>query len=133
MIFLDCIIQTAIKNCNLYELNIVFHPDFRNRLPIPYFFHLITVSRKKIVLKYWTNSKLNIDRMLNIKSGIAMKAIYIGNKKLREIDLLDPKLDEELFVIMNEYSLMESHVIYFSAGDSKIKEILIKKDPTFSV
>ena len=61
-----------------------------------------------------------------------MKAIYIGNKKLREIDLLDPKLDEELFVIMNEYSLMESHIIYFSAGESKIKEILIKKDPTFS-
>jgi len=76
---------------------------------------------------------LDINRILNKKSGTTMKAIYIGNKKLREIDLLDPKLDEELFVIMNEYSLMESHVIYFSAGDSKIKEILIKKDPTFSV
>lgn len=62
-----------------------------------------------------------------------MKAIYIGNKKLREIDLLDPKLDEELFVVMNEYSLMESHIIYFSAGDAKIKEIMIKKDPSFSV
>lgn len=62
-----------------------------------------------------------------------MKAIFIGNRKLREIDLLDPRLDEEFFVIMNEYSLMESHVIYFSAGDAKIKEILIKKDPTYSV
>jgi len=62
-----------------------------------------------------------------------MKAIFIGNRKLREIDILDPRLDDELFVIMNEYALMESHVIYFSAGDAKIKEILIKKDPTWSV
>ncbi|MCL1865712.1 MAG: hypothetical protein FWF73_07880 [Spirochaetes bacterium] len=62
-----------------------------------------------------------------------MKAIYIGNRKLREIDLLDTNLDEEFFAVMNEYSLMESHIIYFSAGESKIKEILIKKDPTFSV
>ncbi|HOP28725.1 MAG TPA: hypothetical protein P5120_01630 [Spirochaetota bacterium] len=61
-----------------------------------------------------------------------MKAIFIGNRKLREIDLLDPSIDEELFIMMHEFSLMESHIIYFSAGESKIKEILIKKDPTFS-
>jgi len=62
-----------------------------------------------------------------------MKAIFIGNKKLREIDLLDPQLDEELFIIMNEYSLMESHIIYFSAGESKIKEIMIRKEPVYSI
>ena len=62
-----------------------------------------------------------------------MKAIYIGNKKFREIDLLDMGRDEEFFKLIDEYSLMESPIIYFSAGDSKIKEILIKKDPTFSV
>ena len=62
-----------------------------------------------------------------------MKAIFIGNKKLREIEILDPSLDEELFVMMNEFSLMESHVIYFSAGESKIKEILIMKEPAYSV
>jgi hypothetical protein len=62
-----------------------------------------------------------------------MKTIYIGNKKLRVIDLFDTKLDEEFFAVMNEYSLMESHIIYFSAGESKIKEILIKKDPTYSI
>lgn len=62
-----------------------------------------------------------------------MKAIFIGNKKLREIEILDPSLDEELFVMMNEFSLMESHVIYFSAGESKIKEILIRKEPAYSV
>ena len=62
-----------------------------------------------------------------------MKAIYIGNKKFREIDLLDMGRDEEFFKLIDEYSLMESPIIYFSAGDSKIKEILIKKDPSFSV
>jgi hypothetical protein len=62
-----------------------------------------------------------------------MKAIFIGNRKLREIDLLDPQLDEDFYVIMNEYSLMESHIIYFSAGESKIKEIMIKKEPSYSV
>lgn len=62
-----------------------------------------------------------------------MKAIFIGNKKFREVELLDLRRDEEFLRIMSEYTLMESHVIYFSAGESKIKEILIKKDPTFSV
>ena len=69
---------------------------------------------------------------VQINPGQKMKAIFIGNKKLREIDLLDPQLDEELFLMMNEFSLMESHIIYFSAGESKIKEILIKKEPTIS-
>jgi len=62
-----------------------------------------------------------------------MKAIFIGNKKFREIDLLDLRKDEDVIMLMDEFALMESHVIYFSAGDSKIKEILIKKDATYSV
>ncbi len=62
-----------------------------------------------------------------------MKAIFIGNRNLREIELLDMKKDEDFIQLLDEYMLMESPVIYFSAGDSKIKEILIKKDPTFSV
>jgi hypothetical protein len=40
---------------------------------------------------------------------------------------------KDFFDVLNEYSLMESHIIYFSVGESKIKVILIKKDPTFSV
>ena len=36
-------------------------------------------------------------------------------------------------LFLDRYSLMESHVIYFSAGDAKIKEIMIKKEPTYSV
>jgi hypothetical protein len=62
-----------------------------------------------------------------------MKAIFIGNRKFREIDLLDLRRDEDFIRLIDEYSLMESPIIYFSAGDAKIKEILIKKDPTFSV
>lgn len=61
-----------------------------------------------------------------------MKAIFIGNRKFREIELLDLKRDEDFTRLIDEYSLMESPIIYFSAGDAKIKEILIKKDPTFS-
>jgi hypothetical protein len=61
-----------------------------------------------------------------------MKAIFIGNTRFREIDLVDIKRDEDFFQMVDEYSLMESHIIYFSAGEAKIKEILIKKDPTFS-
>ncbi|HOT43872.1 MAG TPA: hypothetical protein PLM53_05420 [Spirochaetota bacterium] len=61
-----------------------------------------------------------------------MKAIFIGNRKFREIDLIDLKRDEDFVRLIDEYSLMESPIIYFSAGDAKIKEILIKKEPTFS-
>jgi hypothetical protein len=61
-----------------------------------------------------------------------MKAIFIGNKKFREIELLDLRRDEDFIQLMDEYTLMESPIVYFSAGDSKIKEIMIKKDPTFS-
>lgn len=61
-----------------------------------------------------------------------MKAIFIGNEKFSKIDLLDINRDCEFITLMNEYSIMESHVIYFSAGDAKIKEILINKDPIYS-
>ena len=61
-----------------------------------------------------------------------MKTIYIGNDKFRSSDLPDQRKDDALTILMTEYSVMESHVIYFSAGEVKIKEILIKKEPYFS-
>jgi len=63
-----------------------------------------------------------------------MKAIFIGvgNSRIGSLDLFDMKIDEEFNRVISEYKILESHVVYFSAGDSKIKEILIKKDPTFS-
>jgi hypothetical protein len=62
-----------------------------------------------------------------------MKAIFIGNEKLQTADLSDINRDDIFLKLLSEYRIMESHVIYFSAGDAKIKEILIKKDPTYSV
>ncbi len=62
-----------------------------------------------------------------------MKAIFISKNRLREIDLLDISFDDEFFKLMSEYKILESHIIYFSAGESKIKEILVKKDPTYSL
>ena len=71
--------------------------------------------------------------MKSLEKGTIMKAIFIGNEKFREIDLLELRKEEDVILLMDEFALMESHVIYFSAGDSKIKEILIKKEPTYSV
>jgi hypothetical protein len=62
-----------------------------------------------------------------------MKAIFISKNKLREIDVLELTFDDEFIKLMSEYKILESHIIYFSAGESKIKEILVKKDPTYSV
>lgn len=61
-----------------------------------------------------------------------MKAIFIGNKKLKEIELLDHNRDEEFIQLLSEYKILESHVIYFSAGDAKIKELMICKEPLYS-
>jgi len=71
--------------------------------------------------------------MKNLTTGLNMKAIFIGNKKFREIDLIDLHREDDFEMLMDEYSLMESHVIYFSAGESKIKEILIQQEPVISV
>ncbi len=61
-----------------------------------------------------------------------MKAIFINKTKLHEIDLVDI-FDEDYLNLMSEYKILESNIIYFSAGESKIKEILLKKEPTFSL
>lgn len=62
-----------------------------------------------------------------------MKTIFIEKHKLREIDLLENSFEYEFIKLLSEFQILESHIIYFSAGDSKIKEILVKKDPSFSV
>ena len=62
-----------------------------------------------------------------------MKTIFIGKKNIQEFDMLEFIETKHLFLLMNEYKTMESPIIYFSAGNAKIKEVLIKKDPTVSV
>lgn len=61
-----------------------------------------------------------------------MKTIIIEKSQLNDIDMLESNLEAEFIKLMNEYQILESHIVYFSAGDSKIKEILVKKDPSFS-
>jgi hypothetical protein len=34
---------------------------------------------------------------------------------------------------MNDVKILESHIVYFSAGESKIKEVLVKRDPSYSI
>lgn len=51
---------------------------------------------------------------------------------MQDHDLLDFTHEDAFNKVIDEYHLMESHIIYFSAGDSKIKELMIKRDPTFS-
>ena len=62
-----------------------------------------------------------------------MKTIIIEKNQLNDIDMLESNLEAEFIKLMNEYQILESHIVYFSAGDSKIKEILVKKEPSFSV
>ena len=50
-----------------------------------------------------------------------------------DLELIEQNIDHEFLKLMNNYQILESHIIYFSAGDSKIKEILVKKEPSFSI
>ena len=62
-----------------------------------------------------------------------MKALFfIEKNKPSDIELVEQTFEHEFIKLMNNYQILESHVVYFSAGDSKIKEILVKKDPSFS-
>jgi hypothetical protein len=62
-----------------------------------------------------------------------MKAIFIEKNRLNETDLIEKNFREEFLTQMSEFQILESHIVYFSAGDSKIKEILVKKEPSYSV
>ena len=41
--------------------------------------------------------------------------------------------DEETLTAINDIKLLESHIVYFSAGENRIKEILVKRDPSYSI
>ncbi|HPA72340.1 MAG: hypothetical protein KBA61_12110 [Spirochaetes bacterium] len=61
-----------------------------------------------------------------------MKTVFINPQKFKDIEIAEQLIDEEFFKLMSEYKILESHIIYFSAGESKIKEILVKKEPTYA-
>jgi hypothetical protein len=62
-----------------------------------------------------------------------MKAIFIEKKLLNENEVIETNFKEEFLAQISEFRILESHIVYFSAGDSKIKEILVKKEPSYSV
>jgi hypothetical protein len=62
-----------------------------------------------------------------------MKAIFVEKNHVNDFDLKENNFENELLSLMSEFQVLESHIVYFSAGDSKIKEILIKKEPSYSV
>ena len=41
--------------------------------------------------------------------------------------------DDEAISAINDIKLLESNIIYFSAGENRIKETLVMRDPSFSV
>jgi len=62
-----------------------------------------------------------------------MKTLYLGTEKQGSREQYDYKNDLIFQSLINEYSLLESNIVYFSAGEAKIKEILIEKEPLFSI
>lgn len=62
-----------------------------------------------------------------------MKAIFVEKNQINENEVIETNFKEEFLTLMSEYRILESHIVYFSAGDSKIKEILVKKEPSYSV
>jgi hypothetical protein len=62
-----------------------------------------------------------------------MKALFSEKKEINEASFTDCVSDDEFQCLMGDFKVLESHIVYFSAGDSKIKEILVKKDPSYSV
>jgi hypothetical protein len=61
-----------------------------------------------------------------------MKTVFISPQNIREMEIAEHLIDEDFLKLMSEYKILESHVVYFSAGESKIKEILVKKEPTYA-
>ena len=47
-------------------------------------------------------------------------------------DFAEFLFDDETLETMSDVRILESHIVYFSAGESKLKEILVKRDPSFS-
>lgn len=48
-------------------------------------------------------------------------------------DIEEIGIEEEIAAIVGDNMFLESEILYFSAGTSKIKDYLIKRDPSFSI
>ena len=100
-----------------------------------YISHNLTIF---LIFKIFDRQMLNIifDCIYPLGNTIIenfMKTIYIEKKNMSKSDMLEFAETKHLFLLLNEYKAMESPIVYFSAGDAKIKELLVKRDPTISV
>lgn len=41
--------------------------------------------------------------------------------------------NNDILELISDHNILESNIVYFSAGDCKIKEILVKREPFYSV
>jgi len=61
-----------------------------------------------------------------------MKTIFINTEYLKDSCFPGLQPGEVFNKLLNECSIMESQIVYFSAGEGYIKEILIQKEPIYS-
>lgn len=86
----------------------------------------------KIVDKKRSRVKDDISPIIAAGKKYIMKTIIISTEHLEEAEMLHVNTVKDFMQVITEYGLMESERVYFSAGESKIKDTLIKKEPSFS-
>lgn len=62
-----------------------------------------------------------------------MKTIVISKDSSKLYDSEELTYDDDILSLMNDLNVLESNIVYFSAGNCKIKEVLIKKEPSYSL
>lgn len=62
-----------------------------------------------------------------------MRNMQQAHLEIPLVDYEEISFDEEITRIIEDQSILESRTVYFSAGSAKIKEVLIKRDPSVSV
>ena len=60
-----------------------------------------------------------------------MKTVYISQRP-KDADFEDFIVEDDFVQVTSDFASMMSHIVYFS-GEAKIKEVLIKKDASYSV
>jgi len=62
-----------------------------------------------------------------------METFFISPKKIKDKVLFETKKDQNISLLIDQYNLMESQILYFSVGESKVKSFLIHEEPTISL
>ncbi|MFW5808238.1 MAG: hypothetical protein ACOCWH_04205 [Spirochaetota bacterium] len=62
-----------------------------------------------------------------------MRNVHSAHIDIPLVDYEEISFDEEITRIIEDQTVLESRTVYFSAGSARIKEVLIKRDPSVSV